>query len=67
MKRSPRKVLLKVLLKVVSCLNLLVIIDSIMSVLPTIAAKPKANSSQPAKVNQADKRAADEYRQLGLN
>jgi tetratricopeptide (TPR) repeat protein len=38
-----------------------------MSVLPTIAAKPKANSSQPAKVTQADKRAADEYRQLGLN
>jgi tetratricopeptide (TPR) repeat protein len=37
-----------------------------MSVLPAIATKPKANSSQPAKVTQADKRAADEYRQSGL-
>jgi tetratricopeptide (TPR) repeat protein len=54
------------LLKVLGCWNLLVILASIMPVLPAIAVKPKANSWQPPKVTPADKRAADEYRQIGL-
>ena len=62
MKRS----LLKVFPKLVGCLNLLVMLASTMSVLPAIAAKPQVNSSKLSKVSQADKRTADEYRQIGL-
>jgi tetratricopeptide (TPR) repeat protein len=48
--------------KTLSFLNLLLLAASITFALPVIA-NPKQNSSS---VNQADRRAADEYRQLGL-
>lgn len=38
-----------------------------MPTLPAIAANPKTSSPQSSKLTQADKRAADEYRQLGLS
>ncbi|PZV13069.1 MAG: hypothetical protein DCF20_16120 [Pseudanabaena sp.] len=40
---------------------------SITPVLTAVAVNTKENSSQTPKVTQADKRAADEYRQMGLN
>jgi len=53
---------LKRLYKTLSFLNSLMLATSIIFALPAIA-NPKQNSSS---VNQADRRAADEYRQLGL-
>jgi len=50
-------------------LNLLILITSgisISSASSAIAANPKPNSAQSTKTSQADKQAAEEYRQLGL-
>ncbi len=56
-------------LKILGCLNLCGILTSIMSGLPAfpaIAVNPNTNLVQPLKANKADKRAAEEYRQMGL-
>ncbi|NMF57188.1 tetratricopeptide repeat protein [Pseudanabaena yagii GIHE-NHR1] len=47
-------------------LNLLTFI-SLITASTAIAANPKANSSRINQISQADQRAADEYRQLGLS
>ena len=44
----------------------MMLLASIMTVLPAIAADPKANLPKAPKLSQADQRAAEEYRQLGL-
>ena len=44
----------------------MMLLTSIMTVLPAIAADPKANLPKAPKLSQADQRAAEEYRQLGL-
>lgn len=61
---------LKRLPKIFSLFNLLTLITSLISISPAIATNPKANSansSQVAQNSQADRRSADEYRQLGLS
>ena len=63
---TNRKFALKRSLKILGCLNLCLILTSIMSGLPAIAANPRTNLSQSPKLNPTDKRAADEYRQMGL-
>lgn len=57
---------LKRLSKIFSLLNLLTFI-SLITASTAIAANPKANSSRINQISQADQRAADEYRQLGLS
>ena len=57
---------LKRLSKIFSLLNLLTFI-SLITASTAITANPKANSSRINQISQADQRAADEYRQLGLS
>lgn len=63
---------MKRLSNIFSLLNLLILITSGISISSwssassAIAANPKPNSAQSAKTSQADKQAAEEYRQLGL-
>lgn len=56
---------LKKLLRISSLLNLLMLFTSVILTLPAIASNP--NLSKEPKPKQEDLRAADEYRQLGLN
>ncbi len=57
---------LKRLSKIFSLLNLLTFI-SLITASTAIAANPKVNASRINQTSQADQRAADEYRQLGLS
>ncbi len=57
---------MKRLSKIFSLLNLLTFI-SLITASTAIAANQKANTSRINQISQADQRAADEYRQLGLS
>lgn len=60
------KLALKRLSNIFSLLNLLILITSLISIPSAIATNPKTSSAPSSKTSQADKQAADEYRQLGL-